>query len=103
MSQARLGQGVKRLTKLGDQDPDRFRSLRIRGQIGERPAGKFLDHFVCAVAPSPGREDLGHVIAWKLAPSLSTIQMTELKSGARRSPAGRARAECERINARENN
>ncbi len=53
MSQARLGQGVKRLTKFGDQDPDCFRSLQIRRQIGERPAGKFLDHFVRAVAPSP--------------------------------------------------
>ena len=35
------------------------------------------------------------------SPSLSTIQMTVLKSGWRRSPAGRARAECERISARE--
>ena len=67
MSQARLGQGVKRLTKLDDQDSDRLRSLRIRRQIGERPAGKFLDHFVCAVAPSAGREDLGHVITGKFA------------------------------------
>jgi hypothetical protein len=67
VSQARLGEGVKRLTKFGDQDPDRLRSARLRRQIGKRPAGKFFDHFVCAVAPSPGREDLGHMIVWKLA------------------------------------